>query len=48
MKRIEIILYVANQENSKKFYTALLKEKPILDVPGMTSFQLTENTYLLV
>ncbi|MBK7666865.1 MAG: VOC family protein [Sphingobacteriaceae bacterium] len=43
---IEFILYVANQEKSKNFYSALLNKKPSLDVPGMTEFLLGEETKL--
>ena len=37
---IEFILYVADQELSAKFYSALLGAGPTLDVPGMTEFTL--------
>lgn len=36
----EIILYVENQGISCAFYQALLGFAPILDVPGMTEFEL--------
>ncbi|MEI6123463.1 MAG: hypothetical protein WCQ95_07515 [Bacteroidota bacterium] len=39
---IEIILYVANQERSHRFYEKILGYGPVLDVPGMTEFQLNE------
>lgn len=39
----EIILYVSNQEKSKDFYSAILKEQPSLHVPGMTEFTLADN-----
>ncbi|MCF7802094.1 MAG: glyoxalase/bleomycin resistance/dioxygenase family protein [Candidatus Marinimicrobia bacterium] len=35
------ILYVANQPVSCDFYENILRQKPILNVPGMTEFQLT-------
>lgn len=42
----EFILYVANQEKSKIFYSLVLDKAPLLDVPGMTEFLLTEKTKL--
>ena|SRR5690606_35947244 len=44
--KIHIILYVDNQEKSKIFYAKLLRSEPVLDVPGMTEFQITENSKL--
>lgn len=41
-----IILYVANQEKSKAFYQQVFDEKPSLDVPGMTMFNLPGNIQL--
>ncbi|MEI8137978.1 MAG: VOC family protein [Bacteroidota bacterium] len=41
-----IILYVSDQLRSKTFYEAVLKQKPLLSVPGMTEFQLTDNFML--
>lgn len=35
-----VILYVADQARSRDFYAAMLHEEPVLDVPGMTEFQL--------
>ena len=46
MKDIEFILYVENQQLSKVFYEKLLLQKPVLDVPGMTEFQLSESVKL--
>ncbi len=46
MKDIEFILYVENQQLSKVFYEKLLLQKPVLDVPGMTEFQLAKNIKL--
>jgi catechol 2,3-dioxygenase-like lactoylglutathione lyase family enzyme len=42
MKKPEylIILYVANQQLSRDFYSKLLELEPVLDVPGMTEFDL--------
>ncbi len=37
---IQFILYVADQNRSKLFYEEVLQTSPILDVPGMTEFQL--------
>lgn len=44
--QFEIILYVSNQEKSKKFYSAILQQEPSLDVPGMTEFIISENLKL--
>ena len=38
-----IILYVADQQRSKRFYEKILQKKPVLDVQGMTEFLLTDN-----
>ncbi len=43
IKHIETILYVSNQQASTLFYTKLLRQEPILNVPGMTEFKLGEN-----
>ena len=43
--QFEIILYVADQEKSKTFYTQLFNP-PSLDVPGMTEFDLGPNLKL--
>lgn len=40
------ILYVASQERSRKFYCSVLGKEPILDVPGMTEFQISEQAIL--
>lgn len=42
----QLILYVADQEESKHFYEELLNIKSSLHVPGMTEFQLSETTKL--
>lgn len=39
----EFILYVANQESSSRFYEAIFRTKPTLEVPGMTEFTLSET-----
>ena len=43
---VEIILYVANQELSKNFYEAILRQSPSLHVTGMTEFSVSENIKL--
>ena len=35
-----IIIYVSDQKRSKAFYQAVLEIGPVLDVPGMTEFEL--------
>jgi catechol 2,3-dioxygenase-like lactoylglutathione lyase family enzyme len=35
-----IIIYVSDQQKSKAFYQAVLEIEPVLDVPGMTEFEL--------
>lgn len=40
MSRSLAILYVASQEEARRFYEALLGGAPRLDVPGMTEFEL--------
>lgn len=42
----EIILYVADQVKSTTFYKIILQRSPVLEVPGMTSFELSENVKL--
>lgn len=37
----EIILYVEDQHKSRQFYESILRQKPSLDVPGMTEFILS-------
>ncbi|WP_442787814.1 VOC family protein [Flavobacterium suncheonense] len=46
MKQIlasEFILYVDNQESASRFYEAVFRTKPTLEVPGMTEFTLSET-----
>lgn len=43
---IEFILYVNNQQISCDFYSIILRQKPVLNVPGMTEFKLNENCKL--
>ena len=46
IKKTHTILFVQNQEDSIRFYEKLLRRKPILNVPGMTEFELQENHIL--
>lgn len=46
INQVQFILYVKNQEESTFFYEKILQRKPILNVPGMTEFILSENTKL--
>lgn len=39
----EFILYVANQEVSSRFYEAIFRTKPTLEVLGMTEFTVSET-----
>jgi len=43
---VHIILYVADQAVSARFYSALLERAPRLDVPGMTEFDLPGGAVL--
>lgn len=40
------ILYVLDQEKSSRFYENVLSLKPVLNVPGMTEFQLSSHCKL--
>ncbi len=42
----EIILYVKDQQLSSRFYATVLETQPVLNVPGMTEFQLADNLKL--
>ncbi len=42
----EIILYVTNQQHSAAFYSVILCRQPVLNVPGMTEFQLSDTCKL--
>ena len=35
-------LYVEDQKRSREFYQELLMSEPVLDVPGMTEFRLSD------
>lgn len=43
---VHFIFYVKDQQLSTLFYTSVLNAAPVLNVPGMTEFQLTESTIL--
>jgi len=40
MREVHIILYVADQERATTFYARVLACEPVLNVPGMTEFDL--------
>jgi predicted enzyme related to lactoylglutathione lyase len=40
MHTAEFILYVADQARARAFYSHVLAAEPVLDVPGMTEFDL--------
>lgn len=42
-REVLFVFYVANQERSCAFYTALLGVEPSLNVPGMTEFPLIDH-----
>lgn len=42
----EFILYVKDQSRSTAFYRMVLASDPVLDVPGMTEFELTPGVKL--
>ena len=44
MEKAFFIIYVEDQDRSREFYEAVLGAKPILDVPGMTEFRLTDSS----
>jgi len=46
MQYAMFILYVADQQRSSEFYRRVLGREPVLDVPGMTEFKLTETSSL--
>jgi catechol 2,3-dioxygenase-like lactoylglutathione lyase family enzyme len=43
---IPLILYVRDQAAAARFYRAVLRSEPRLDVPGMTEFQLGDEVVL--
>ncbi|KAA3597168.1 MAG: glyoxalase [Calditrichaeota bacterium] len=40
------VLYVKDQQKSTEFYSRVLDEKPVLNVPGMTEFELGNRALL--
>ncbi|AFD06618.1 VOC family protein [Solitalea canadensis] len=46
MKLFQFILYVADQNRSTDFYRTLLDQEPLLEVPGMTEFELAPSLKL--
>ncbi|HRI43999.1 MAG TPA: VOC family protein [Fimbriimonadaceae bacterium] len=46
ISKAHFILYVVDQERSRRFYEAVLGEEPILHVPGMTEFALPGGSAL--
>lgn len=42
----QFILYVADQAGSTAFYRTLLRREPLLNVPGMTEFELSPGVKL--
>lgn len=44
--RTQVILYVDDQQRSAAFYKRLLRCDPLLDVPGMTEFELSPGCKL--
>lgn len=46
LNRIEIILYVSDQQRSTEFYSNIFSIKPSVNVPGMTEFNLSKNIKL--
>lgn len=46
MKLFQFILYVADQKRSTAFYRELLAQDPVLEVPGMTEFELSPGLKL--
>ncbi|MBL0316490.1 MAG: lactoylglutathione lyase [Flavobacteriales bacterium] len=46
IKRVETIFFVAHQEISRDFYQMIFRKQPVLDVPGMTEFDLSDTCKL--
>ncbi len=46
MEKTLFVIYVADQERSRVFYQSILEKEPVLDVPGMTEFMLTDSAAL--
>jgi catechol 2,3-dioxygenase-like lactoylglutathione lyase family enzyme len=45
-KAVQFILYVSDQKRSRDFYEKVLGYEPVLDIPGMSEFQLNEYSKL--
>lgn len=43
MTAIQTILFVRHQQTSRLFYKQIFRQDPVLDVPGMTEFQITST-----
>ncbi len=46
MEKFLFIIYVKDQRRSKEFYSNVLHLKPVLDVEGMTEFEINSNATL--
>jgi len=46
LAKAHFIFYVSDQQRSKYFYEAVLQKQPVLDVPGMTEFEIAPETIL--
>jgi len=46
MQKIEFIIYAKDQQKSRDFYQVILNKEPVLDVPGMTEFEIKDNCKL--
>jgi uncharacterized glyoxalase superfamily protein PhnB len=46
MMRVNIILFVKDQEISTRFYEKVFLKKPTLNVPGMTEFEISKQCVL--
>jgi len=44
MQRPIFIIYVTSQEKSTMFYQSVFNKQPVLNVPGMTEFEINDNT----
>lgn len=46
MDQVYFLLYVRDQQSSAKYYARVLDREPIVDVPGVTEFELRQGTIL--
>lgn len=46
MAKAHLIFFVKDQAKSVSFYKQVFGKEPVLDVPGMTEFELTKETVL--